>query len=267
MIKINDIKIEQNKFPDNSLFMRLNPWDIDQLTDTIRFEWYYESDSELFTLICAKRHMEQCFTKHIYSLYLPYCPHARMDRVKSPEDVFTLKYFCEVINSLKFDYVLVEDPHSNVCTALLNNVEERNPKANVDKVIKMINDDSLTLFFPDAGAMKRYSSLFDLPFTYGEKTRDWATGAISNLEIKNPELVKDNAVLIVDDICSYGGTFTRAAKALHEAGASAIYLYVTHCEDNIHNGNIFKDGYIDSVYTTNSIYTGKNDNSGGVIVL
>lgn len=266
MIKINNIKIEQNQFPDNSLFMRFNPWDVGTAKQIV-IEWYYENDAELFTLICLKRHLEESFKRFEYVLRMPYCPHARMDRVKTSEDVFTLKYFCEVINSLHFDLVVIEDPHSNVCTALLNNVDVVTPKASVNKVIKMIDDDSLVMFYPDAGAMKRYSDLTDLPFAYGEKKRNWETGRIESLEVIGKENIAGNAVLIVDDICSYGGTFARAAKALREAGAVAVYLYVTHCEDNIHNGDIFKNGDIDCVYTTNSIYTGKNDNSNGVIVL
>lgn len=43
----------------------------------------------------------------------------------------------------------------------------------------------------------------------------------------NEEIVKERNVLIVDDICSRGGTFYHAANALKEAGAKNIYLYVT----------------------------------------
>lgn len=45
-----------------------------------------------------------------------------MDRVKNKDEVFTLKYFCEFINSLEFDEVTVVDPHSSVSRALLNNL-------------------------------------------------------------------------------------------------------------------------------------------------
>lgn len=268
MIKVNGITIEQNHFPDNSLFVKLNPCDTKIDNSKIMYiEWYYENDAELFTLICLKRHLEECFSNREFVLHMPYCPHARMDRVKNPEDVFTLKYFCEVINSLHFDSVFIDDPHSNVCVALLNRVCACNPKAAVERVIKSINDDSMILFYPDAGAAKRYSDLIDMPFTYGEKVRNWETGRIDSLEIKNPNAVIGNAVLIVDDICSYGGTFVRAAKALREAGAAAVYLYVTHCEDNIHKGDVFKDGLIDKVFTTNSIYTGTFNEEGKVIIV
>lgn len=244
MIKLGSQVVGQSHFGDNALHLILpNP---DGWTTT----WLYENDAELFSLICLRRHFDGIDMK----LHMPYCPHARMDRVKNPEDVFTLKYFCEVINSLGFTEVIIDDPHSNVCVALLNNVRVRTPEENVKKVINMIGDDSLVMFYPDKGAMQRYDGMLDLPFAYGDKKRNWETGRIESLEIVGAENVVDNAVLIVDDICSYGGTLARAAKALKEAGAAAVYLYVTHCEENIFKGAIFEENNIDRVFTTESIY-------------
>ena len=60
--------------------------------------------------------------------------------------------------------------------------------------------------------------------------------------------------LIMDDICSKGGTFLYAAKALKEYGAADIYLYVTHCEKTILQGEMINSGLIKKIYTTNSIY-------------
>ena len=67
-------------------------------------------------------------------------------------------------------------------------------------------------------------------------------------------------MLIVDDICSRGGTFTAMAKALRDAGAGDIRLYISHCENNIFSGSILTDGLISHVYTTGSIYRGDNPN-------
>ena len=72
----------------------------------------------------------------------------------------------------------------------------------------------------------------------------------------SPEKVKDRNILIIDDICSKGGTFTHTAKALKAAGADEIYLYVTHCEPTIYKGSVLTDGLIEKVFTTNSIYVG-----------
>ena len=66
-------------------------------------------------------------------------------------------------------------------------------------------------------------------------------------------------ILIVDDICSKGGTFFYTAKALKDAGANRIFLYVTHCENTVLDGEMIKSGLIDKIYTTNSIFTKEHE--------
>lgn len=252
MIKVNGVVVNQKHFPDNSLLLKLDPYkDIRVFFDDVEIEWLYENDAELFTLICLKRHLDKDF-KNIY-LSLPYVPHARMDREKEDEDVFTLKYFCEVINSLNFEMVQVRDAHSNVSLALLNNVYQEDVGYFIYEAIKKSNAE--VLFYPDEGAMKRYSANTDKPYAFGVKRRDWKTGNILGLDIINEELVKDKNILIVDDICSKGGTFLHSAKALKAAGAKSVSLYVTHLEKTVTTGELAKtDGLVDHIYTTESIF-------------
>ena len=262
MIKVGNVEIKQGQFPDGTLLMKFDPnRDEFDTRGNILVEWYYENDAELFSLICVKRHLDCVYSYSDVVLEMPYIPHARMDRVKSDEDVFTLKYFCEVINSLNFKVVHVRDAHSNVSLALLNNVEEM-PITNyvLDAIFEAQAD---VLFFPDEGAMKRYSGGFDIPYAFGMKKRDWKTGQIQGLDIINAEVVKDKNVLIVDDICSRGGTFYHSAKALKAAGAKSVSLYVTHCEKTIILGEMAStDGLVDHVYTTKSIFPEELFNEG-----
>jgi ribose-phosphate pyrophosphokinase len=254
MIKVDGVEIKQGQFPDHTLLMKFDPNSDEFNCDHsfIKVEWIYENDAELFALICVKKHLDRHFTNPHVVLIMPYIPHARMDRVKSDEDVFTLKYFCEVINSLKFDVVWVRDAHSNVSLALLNNVFEEPIECYVREAINQSGAEAL--FFPDEGAMKRYADLFkDMPYAFGMKKRDWKTGQIQGLDLVNPENIVDKKVLIVDDICSRGGTFYHSAKALHEAGAAEVNLYITHCESTIHEGNLREKGLINQIYTTDSI--------------
>ena len=51
---------------------------------------------------------------------------------------------------------------------------------------------------------------------------------------------------------SYGET-------LKELGAKEIYLYVTHCENTILEGELLTSGLIEKVYTTNSIFTKEHE--------
>ena len=89
--------------------------------------------------------------------------------------------------------------------------------------ISDITDNQFMLFYPDEGAMKRYSGMINKPYAFGIKDRDWYTGAIKGLEVSgSTDLIKNNNVLIVDDICSRGGTFYHSAKKLKELGYIVI---------------------------------------------
>lgn len=249
MIKVNGNIIEQNHFSSGELKLKFSNYH--SIMDKIwcNIEWYYENDSELFTLICLRKHFDPnclCY------LYMPYLPHARMDRTKNEEDIFTLKYFCEIINSLNFAEVRILDAHSNVGPALLNNIHNQDAFLYINHALNKCDNGNLTLFFPDEGAMKRYSDLFPTyKYAFGIKKRNWETQKIEGLNIIYPENIKDKDILIIDDICSYGNTFVRAAAALKEAGAKSINLYITHCENAIVKGDVFK--HIDRVFTTNSL--------------
>lgn len=254
MIYVNSIALQQNHFPDGTLNLKIPPIAYSE-DKPVMLTWNYENDAELFTLICARRHLKD----RPVSLFMDYIPHARMDRVKNDEDVFTLKYFCEVINSLNFKRVYVLDPHSSVSTALLDRVVVANAGCHIQHVINDIYaniDDSqgLRAFFPDEGAMKRYSEHTPMPYAFGVKNRDWTTGKILGLNVMNCENIKDKTILIIDDICSRGGTFYHSAKALKEYTDKDIYLYITHCEKTILDGDLIKSGFVKKIYTANALF-------------
>jgi ribose-phosphate pyrophosphokinase len=252
MIKVDNITIEANQFPDHTLLVKAPT--LRGHGEWVNITWNYENDAELFTLICLRKHYSQA--KAI--LWLEYCPHARMDRVKVDSDVFTLKYFAEVINSLNFARVNILDPHSSVCTALINNVRVLSPKEYIIRAIEDCQPD--LLFYPDEGAMKRYSEMVAYQYSFGIKKRDWTTGKIEGLDVAGCiDKIRDSKILIVDDICSKGTTFYYAGQKLKELGASDIRLYITHCEDNIQNGEILKTDVISKIYTTDSICHIKNE--------
>ena len=248
MIKVDNIVIEANQFPDHTLLVKAPV--LRGVGEFVQIAWNYESDAELFTLICLRKHYGQSNA----ILWMDYCPHARMDRVKESNDVFTLKYFADVINSLNFAEVRILDPHSNVCSALIDNVKVEYPQEMISKTISAISDKTnLVAFYPDEGAMKRGTDYVKGVYAFGIKKRDWETGKILGLELMNKDVVKDRDVLIIDDICSRGGTFYHSAKALHKAGAAEVNLYITHCEFTIHEGDLREKDLINQIYTTDSI--------------
>ena len=176
-----------------------------------------------------------------------------MDRVKHDNEVFTMKYFAEIINSLHFSRVKVFDPHSAVSEALLNRIEIIPVTEYIKRAISEIGNENLVMFYPDEGAVKRYSELTSTPFVYGMKNRGWETREIRGLQIVDPaHLVKGHNVLMVDDICSSGKTLCIAAKELLELGAADIYVYVSHCENTVVDSELLT--IVKRLYTTDSIY-------------
>lgn len=256
MLTLNNKPVDISKFPDGALLMKADP----NYMSPYGFEligWFFENNEELAALIYLVGHLRRNGCTRI-GLHMPYIPNARQDRVKNAEDVFTLKYFADVINYLNFESVRVLDPHSSVGEALINNIIVETPEHYISEAMFDCTPD--VLFYPDEGAMKRYSGMLKLPCMFGIKYRDWATGKIQGLEIAGDiERIKGSRILIVDDICSRGGTFYHSAKKLKELGAKEIYLYVTHCENTILEGEVLTSGLIEKVYTTNSIFTKEHE--------
>lgn len=256
MIKLNNKVVELNRFPDGCLLIKEyieKDFESDRSAEIL---WTFENNEELIALMYLTRHLQSHGISNI-KLVMPYIPNARQDRVKKDEDVFTLKYFAEIINSLNYTSVRVLDPHSNVSEALIDNIIVDSPKRNILKVIDKIKSDrNLIMFYPDEGAMKRYSGMIDRAFAFGIKKRDWSSGEIQGLEVSGmTEHIAGSDVLIVDDISSRGGTFFFSAKALKALGAENIYLYISHCENTILEGPVIDSGLITKIYTTNSIFT------------
>ena len=254
MIKLNNKIIDVNHFPDGTLLLKQS---INLYKGTVNIiTWHYENNEELITLIFLVKHLQEHGIDKI-DLSMPYLPNARQDRVKNSEDIFTLKYFAEIINSLNFGCIQMMDVHSNVGTALINRGFSCFPYLPIQEAKNDCKPDMV--FFPDEGAMKRYSGEIKMPYAFGVKNRDWKTGEIKGLDVITNCDVKDKTILIIDDICSRGGTFYHSAKKLKELGAKEIYLYITHCENTILEGELLTSGLIEKVYTTNSIFTKEHE--------
>lgn len=261
MIKVNNVQYNWSHYPDGTLNMS-NDISVSRITN---ITWLYENQEEqivVFNLVKWLRKNNH-YKVDTINLLLPYLPNARMDRIdkSNPCEIFTLKYFCEFINELHFDTVEVLDAHSNVSLALINNIQTSDIQNLIDVAVDLYNPD--IVFYPDEGAMKRYSKLLNMPYCFGIKNRDWQSGKILGLDvIANGIDIINKKVLIIDDICSKGGTFYNSAKKLRGLGAKDVALYVSHCENNIFKGefadnkvNLLDSGMVSHVYTTDSILT------------
>lgn len=248
--------VSPTNFPDGTKLLK---FDVDDGAD-YRIVWLYDNDEELFQLIALVKHIKSKGGK--VWLTLPYVPNARMDRTKNGDEVFTLKAFADTINWLGFEQVTICNPHSTVSEALFDRVvvDFSCVAQDVMAITRRTDENIDVIYFPDEGACKRYSDLLSflkLPVAFGIKKRDWQTGKILGIDIAGYDDLKGKNILMVDDICAYGGTFYWSACALKDKGAKGISCYVTHLENSVmdsQKGKLIQGDLIKTIYATNSIF-------------
>lgn len=205
-------------------------------------------------------------------LFIPYIPYSRQDRICDNGEAFSLKVFANLINSCNFKKVYVVDPHSDVSLALINNIKVIDTLNFLKVTMNRINSISgldideefcksnIVLVSPDSGSNKKINKIveklyqnyyFENKVVKCDKNRDVRTGKLTNFEVFCDDL-KGKTCLIIDDICSYGGTFQGIANALKEKNSGKIYLYVSHYE-GVADINKLKESGIEHVFTTDSM--------------
>lgn len=223
MIFLNGVRIVPTQFPDRTSQV----WKVDEkLLKTPPFEvrWEFENEAELV-------HVAQLFDliddgKNLVTLYLPYLPYGRQDKAVRNNETFALQTFAKLVRAIGFWRVVAFDPHSEVPIQIIPNFHALYPTKEVDRAFKATKADLLC--FPDDGARTKYARLFDVPFVWGMKRREQLSGQITSYALSGNRSVKGKTVLIVDDICDGGRTFTILAEALKRKGAEVVHLYVSH---------------------------------------
>lgn len=254
MITLNEASFERFNFPSGETHIKiLTIWD----PATFTLDWEYENDSEFIELALLADTLRRDDPKREIFLNLPYVPFSRQDRVTSKEEPFSLKVFCNLINSLKFDKVFIYDPHSDVTTALLDKCIVLDNLPHVfDSLYR--EKDEFHLISPDAGSLKKIyklaSSLGDtgiidrdkINIVECSKKRDIKTGEVSETTVHLDDFSGKDCY-ILDDICDGGRTFIEIARIIKTRNCGKITLFVTH--GFFTKGMSVFEGLIDEIYT------------------
>lgn len=257
MIKLNGYEVEFSTFPNNET--KMNESSVHTKPTLNVIELKYETDADLIKLLMLKSYLsEQLLTEDV-ALVIYYMPYSRMDRSENNSS-FSLKYIANFINNMNFKQVKVVEPHSDVTLALLNKssqISVTNILLGIAKMEVGYTEDDY-LFYPDAGAQKRYQIKTGDNYLVGHKFRNFQTGKIESFQVVgNVNNVEDKKIIIVDDLSSYGGTFVHSAIELRKLGFSEVHLLVTHAENNIFKGELFNN--VDKVFTTDSVLTERDE--------
>lgn len=243
-----DLAIRQFSFPDSQPHIEVQTHDIDFTSATV--ETTIKSPVELFEVALVVDVLRNLGYRDL-RLDCRYLMGARMDRAITPSEPFTLQVVSRQINSLGFSQVRLLDVHSEVAERLIRNSTNLLPQHAIDATLSACNPDYVVA--PDAGARNRVeSTVRGVPYFHCTKHRNPRDGKLTEFAV-NMNLVDPGAkILIVDDICDGGATFTGLSKKLREAGASRVDLFITH---GIFSRGLPLDG-IDRVFTTDSYQSG-----------
>ena len=251
MIKLNGKELLTERFPNNET--KVKDFENSIIDGQNVLEFKYVTDADLVTLMFVKKRIDEFNVP--CTLFVWYMPYSRMDR-KIEGDLFTLQYVCNFINWLNFAKVVVMEPHSGKTIELLERVTAIYPVKDwlpkVQKEIGFTVNDHVV--FPDKGAAARYADSDYANICIMEKKRNPITGHIEDMRLKEGTVNPGAKCIIIDDLCSKGGTFAWAGSILKSLGASEIYLIVSHCEETIFDGKLLtEDSPISKVYTSTSI--------------
>jgi ribose-phosphate pyrophosphokinase len=187
------------------------------------------------------------------SLFIPYFPAARQDRVMIGGEALTVKVYADILNAMQLDKIIVFDAHSEVTPAVLDRCIVISNHGFIRQVLADLKKGTL-LISPDGGALKKIykvsQALGGAEVIECSKSRNVKTGALSGFKVYADDL-EGKDCLIVDDICDGGATFIGLAEALKNKNAGNLYLAISH--------GIFSKGVealastFKKVYTTDSI--------------
>lgn len=252
----SNIKYKISKFPDGQQSITLDKPQITQRMSIILLKSRLNSFKDLELIITANQCLREFGIEDV-NLYVPYFLGGRSDRKFGEGQTNYLKnVICPIINSQKFNKVVVMDPHSDVLEACLDNFVKIGNFELVEFALDDINDKNVTLISPDAGAFKK---IFDVATKFqieniitATKVRDMKTGNILHTDVPGIDQHNDIKYVIIDDICDGGRTFIEIAKTIHNVRPTAkIYLVVTHGIFSAGFKELFN--YFEGIYTTNSI--------------
>jgi ribose-phosphate pyrophosphokinase len=255
---------EKIKYPDGSFYVAVKEF-IKEFTFRINS---YEDLWILNQLRDVYKHNGKNATITIPCLF-----EAQADRRFHATDSTGLKLVCNFINNMGWEKVRIFHPHnSEVVEALIDNVKiidnsyfiNRDSSKVLGKLLvkfdgktSVTTEDNLILMSSDAGGFKPLMKLCDKINWKGEtfsasKSRQYENNKSKLIQQVDRNDFKSKDVLIIDDICVYGGTFIGLAKMLRERNCGKLYLAISHITVELPNPELFS--LFDKVFTTNSKY-------------
>lgn len=242
-IFVDEVEVSFGTYPNGEAVVpKFEPFGHNWSVPTVRLHWEDDRDLVHLALVRSVVRDYSSMRELAPKLFVDYMPYSRMDRAQDGY-CFSLHVVAKQLNAMKWQSVQVVEPHSKKTLSLVGNSEPVWATAKLTPtVLELLAFDPALdyVVLPDTGARERYEELMPTVLDgYNlvvlRKTRDFGSGKITGLEVDHRVLrgtltTPPRKALIIDDLCSRGGTFVAAASLLRQLGASDVSLLVTHME-------------------------------------
>ena len=164
---------------------------------------------------------------------MPWYPYSRQDKKSAPREPITARLVANFLEGAGADRVLTMDLHAGQIQGFF-----RIPVDHMTALPlfaqyyrdKGLSGDGVVAVAPDPGRGKmttRFAEFLDADVAYMSKTRpDHDVAEVT--EVVGRDRVKGKAAILTDDLIVTGSTLISGARALVEAGATAVYACATH---------------------------------------
>lgn len=247
------VSVSTMVFPGGEVGVNINAGPVNEDVGYLKLVAKIQNSDQLMAMFLATDALRRVYPFAEISLFVPYFPYARQDRVCNAGEALSVKVVAQLINSQNYAVVTVVDPHSPVLVAALDRCQVIEQHTVFMKAKPSFYD--TVIVAPDAGAVKKAEQFCKLVgaagVVYANKQRNLKTGEITHLELMGGLDLYKREVFVLDDICDGGRTFIELAKVLLMQDPARMELAVTH--------GIFSKGievltdYYDDIYTTNSL--------------
>lgn len=252
------MKYEIKKYPDGGCYARITD------TSTDYFKYKINTYEDLFMLRSIKDAWDNLTDGRPLNVHIPCMFQQQHDRRFDTNESFELKLVCEFINSCKFNSVSIFHPHNESALAMgLNNFKpfDNHDYYNRVKYFIHIHQD-LYIDSPDPKKRPLVLSTDAGSFKWVSKVANqWKTDLYAASKVREPNTgnltqsidcsdFSGRDIIVVDDLCVYGGTFVGLAQMLQERNCGTLTLVVSHV--TVKNPNKKLEVYFDKIYTSDS---------------
>ncbi len=200
---------------------------------------------ELLILVDA---LKRASAKSIVAV-IPYFGYARQDRKDKGRVPITAKLVANLLEKAGVTRVLTMDLHAEQIQGFFDiPVDNLYARPVLLGAIKKLELENLVVVTPDIGSIKlarAYANELKVDIAIVDKRR------VSAKQVEMSALIGDvegRDVLLVDDMCSTGGTLKTAAGVCKKAGAKRVIAAVTHFV-----GQTFEESAIERMFVSNTI--------------